>query len=133
MSIPELARAVGRVLEGHGGVRVALLFGSQARGKARVDSDVDLAIDSSGADLLELASALTLALGREVDLVALDDAGVPLLEELLRDAVVVYEAFPGAAASWRARALTTLETDRPWFARMRDAWLRRLASQGQGI
>jgi hypothetical protein len=62
--------------------------------------------------------------------VALPDAGVPLIEELLRDAIVVYEQPAYAAASWRARVIADLEIDRPWYARMRDAWLRTVAERG---
>jgi predicted nucleotidyltransferase len=111
-------------------VQLALLFGSRARDSATDDSDVDLAVRAEGTDMAELAHALSRRLGSEVDLVSLEDPGVPLLEELVRDAVVVYERHPGAGASWRTRALVTLETDRPWFARMRDAWLRTVADEG---
>lgn len=111
-------------------VELALLFGSQARGAARADSDVDIAVWAPGADLLALGAELGRVLGKDVDVVSLEDPGVPLLEELIRDAVVVFERRPGAAPTWRAHALATLETDRPWFARMRDAWLKTVAAQG---
>lgn len=112
------------------GVRLGLLFGSWARGEQRVGSDVDVAVLGS-ADRLELAAELGRALGREVQVLSLDaELGVPLLEELVRDAVVVFEGEPGAAARWRTRALIDLETDRPWYARMREAWLRRVAERG---
>ncbi len=113
------------------GIRLALLFGSVARGTAGADSDVDLAIDAEpSVDLLAVASELSLGLGREVQIVALRDAGVPLLEELLRDAVVAYQGSPNAAAAWRTRALLELDLDRPGYARMRDAWLARVARRG---
>jgi predicted nucleotidyltransferase len=124
--------ALRHVLARQSGMRLAILFGSVARGTANEQSDVDLAVDvEPGADLAALASELTIAAGREVDLVRLSDAGVPLLEELVRDGVVVYEV-PHAAARWRAHVLADLEIDRPWYARMRDAWLRRVAAQGLG-
>ena len=41
-------------------------------------------------------------------------------------------ARPGAAGRWLARALSQLETDRPWYERMRDAYLRKLAGQTGG-
>lgn len=111
-------------------VGLALLFGSRARGTATAASDVDLAVRAAGADLLGLAAALSRAAGHEVDVVELDGAGLPLLERIVRDGVVVHEARRGAAALWRARALATLETDRPWLARMREAWLARVAATG---
>ena len=79
---------------------------------------------------MRIAAQLSAALGVEVDLVVLGDAGVPLLDEIVRDGVVAYEATPYAAARWRTRALIDLETDRPWYARMRDAWLASVAAQG---
>ena len=114
----------------HESVEVALLFGSHARGSARPDSDVDVAVLGRGMDRLAIAAALSARVRREVDVVDLADPSIPLLEELVRDAIVVHEASPGAAALWRSRVLAQLETDRPWYARMRDAWLARVAERG---
>jgi hypothetical protein len=58
--------------------------------------------------------------------VRLEGASIPLLDELLRDAVLVVEGEPGAYALWRSRTLASLELDRPWFERMRDAHLQQL-------
>lgn len=124
-----LRQALGAVA----GVRLALLFGSVARGAEQAESDLDLAVDvAEDVDLPDLSAALSRAIGREVELVRLRDAGVPLLDELVRDAITVHEGTPGAAARWRAHTLVDLEIDRPWFARMRDAWLRRVAERGLG-
>jgi predicted nucleotidyltransferase len=112
------------------GVRLVLLFGSEARGRATEASDVDVAVFAPGEDLLVLASGLSEASGREVDVVSLEDPGIPLLEELLRDAELLYEREPGAYATWRSRALTLLDIDGPAHARMRDAWLARVARAG---
>jgi len=109
-------------------VELAIAFGSRARDRASGSSDLDVAV--RGRDRLGLTAHLSLALGVEVDVVDLDAPTIPLLEALVRDGVVVHEARKGAAARWRAVALATLETDRPWFARMRDAWLARVAREG---
>jgi predicted nucleotidyltransferase len=77
-------------------VRVAILFGSQARGTARPDSDADIAVDAPGVDMLSLGAALAQALEREVDVVPLEDASIPLLEHLVRDGIVVHEGWPSA-------------------------------------
>lgn len=130
MSVKDIAARLHQALAGRKDVRVAVLFGSEARGTARAGSDVDVAVDAPGADILEIAAALSEALSREVDVVPLEDATIPLLEQLVRDGIVVHEAYPGAGALWRSHALTSLETDRPWFARMRDAWLSRVREQG---
>lgn len=70
-------------------VQVAVAFGSLARGEARFDSDVDVAVltdrrltSERRAALMELVSSVT---GRAVDLVDLRAAGVPLLRSVFRD------------------------------------------------
>src|SRR4051812_14341338 len=107
MSSFDRANQVRRALAGRSDVRLAMLFGSQARGTARPDSDVDLAIDAPDAAPLELMAPLSVALGCEVDVVVLEDAGQPLLEAIPRDGVVVHESRRGAGAAWRANVLTT--------------------------
>lgn len=111
-------------------VRLALLFGSWARGDADERSDVDLAVDGLNLDLLALSGRLSARLGREVDVVSLASPSIPLLEQLVADSVVVHEDAHGRAAQWRTAALLQLEIDRPWYRRMRDAWLSRVARQG---
>lgn len=81
----DLERSVARALEPLEDVRLAYLFGSRARGTARTDSDLDLAVrlrapDATGraALTLDVIAALTDALGslgERVDLLDLDRAG----------------------------------------------------------
>ena len=130
MPPPDLLAELRRTLAASGEVRLAILFGSRARGTAHAGSDLDLAVDAPGADLLDVGARLSLALDCEVDVLSLADPGVPLLEALLRDGIVVYEGNAGAGARWRSHALTSLETDRPWFSRMQEAWLKRVAERG---
>ena len=111
-------------------VRLALLFGSEARGTARGDSDVDVAVDASPTSLGQVAAALSSRLGAEVDVVRLDTASIPLLEALIAEGIVLHESKPGAGALWRSRVLAQLETDRPWYRRQRDAWIQRVAEHG---
>jgi predicted nucleotidyltransferase len=119
-------------LTGRKEIRLALLFGSFARGRARPDSDVDVAVLGRDLDLPLLAADLTDAARRQVDVVDLSQAGYPLIQALLRDSIVVHQGAPGEAAAWRTRAILEAETDRPWFERMRDAYLKRLAERGHG-
>jgi predicted nucleotidyltransferase len=109
---------------------LALLFGSFARGEQRADSDIDVAVSGASLDPLELAAVAARATGRDVHVVRLHEAPIPLLESLIDDGVVLCEGYAGAAASWRARVLADLELDRPWYARQRDAWLRQVQEQG---
>jgi len=128
MAAQDTIAALRSVFDSRDDVELALLFGSTARGQARADSDVDVAVHAPSADLLELAARISDATAREVDIVALADATLPLLEELVRDSIVIHEGRPGAAARWRFHALLTLETDGPIYRRMRDAFLAKLAS-----
>jgi len=123
-------QAIRECLLGRLDVQLALVFGSRARGTATPTSDVDVAVGAPSIDLLDLAALLSRATGLEVDVVDLEHAGVPLLARIVREGVLVHEARPGTAATWRAQALADLETDAPWFARMREAWLARVAARG---
>lgn len=127
----QLVERLGRVLARHPEVRLALLFGSQARGAGGPGSDVDVAVEGP-VDRLGLAAELAGAAGVDVDVVDVQSGGYPLLRALLRDGVVLHEGEPHAAARFRTRAILQTETDRPWFERMRDAYLRRLAVRADG-
>ncbi len=120
-----------RALSGREDVRLALLFGSRARGCAGSRSDADLAVEAPGVDLWTLAADLSQAAGLEVDVVDLREAGYPLLKAVLRDGLLVHQGQKGALGSWRSQAIAQVELDRPWFERMRDGFLRRLA-EGHG-
>jgi len=79
------------VLQHHGELELAILFGSLARNAARQHSDVDLAI-SAGSPLpaearIALIEELASATGRPVDLVDLTQAGEPLLGQILTTGV----------------------------------------------
>ena len=119
------------VLSRSEGVRFAVLFGSQAKGTSQPGSDLDLALHGAAPDRVgEIGGLLSERLGQEVDIVRLEEATIPLLEDLIDHSVVVYEATAGSAALWRSRVLAELEIDRPWYHRMRDAWLSKVAEQG---
>ena len=114
---------------GFAGLQVALLFGSVARGRARPDSDVDLAVFGD-VDPLALSGALSTVLCREVDVVRIEGAPIPLLDSIVREGHVAFERTPGAAATLRSRLLASLEVDRPWYGRMQRAFLARVAERG---
>lgn len=91
---------------------------------------VDLAVQvAEDYDLAALSSRLSLAVGREVGIISLRDPGVPMIEELLRDAIVVHEGEYGAGATWRSRAWLDREIDLPWYERMLAAKLADLATR----
>lgn len=69
-------------------VRQAIVFGSVAAGRARADSDLDLAVDLgrplAAEDHRSLVARLATLSGRPVDLVDLRTVGEPLLGQILR-------------------------------------------------
>jgi predicted nucleotidyltransferase len=127
-----VVESLRKALRGRRDIRLALLFGSRAKGRARPDSDADVAVLGKDLNLFSLMSDLSEAAGVEVDVVSLADPGYPLLNALLRDSIVLHEGEQGAAATWRSRAWLQAETDRPWFERMRDSFLRHMAEERNG-
>lgn len=129
---PALVETLRAALAGHQDVKLALLFGSRARGRFRPDSDVDVAYLGRDVDPLELAYHLSLAAHLEIDLVDLSNAGYPLKNAVLRDGVVLHQGERGVEARWRSHTIMELELDRPGWERMRDAFLKRLAEGRHG-
>lgn len=98
-----VAEAIASVVEAHPEVASAWLFGSVARGDARPDSDVDVAIlfaDSRATPLSHhrllgtIAVELEAALGRRVDLVVLDAQPPVFRYRVLSEGQRVYDAVP---------------------------------------
>lgn len=95
-----IERTIEKHLRDREEVVAAWLFGSQARGTARADSDVDVAVllrdgaPRSLADLQALdaiGAELETALQCEVDVIACNGAAPDLMHRVLRDGVLVHE------------------------------------------
>ena len=88
---PGLQSTLRQALTEHGGVSLAILFGSQATGHATPLSDLDLAVQMAtpleAADKIALIERLALATGLPVDLIDLKHAGEPLLGQILKHGV----------------------------------------------
>lgn len=114
-----------------GWIRLAILFGSRATGKASTGSDFDVAVLASRevtlAEELTLASRVSAVTRTEVDIVRLDSAEPLVAREVALNGVRIYEVQPGLFTAWRARAISEWldfnETMAPFHAR----FLRRLA------
>ena len=112
MAADDLERQLRTALAGaRSDVVAAYLFGSQSRGTARPDSDVDVAIlmrgdppstlDGMGLDIL---ADLELALHRRVDLVVLNHAPPDLVHRVLRDKRIVLDRDRSARIQFEVRA-----------------------------
>lgn len=108
--IGAVSEAISQILSGHPRVRFAYLFGSAAKGTARPDSDIDVAVFfGSGAEpneapsgtgggdrvdrarrALELESELERGLERPVQVVSLDDAPLGLAHNVLRSGKLLH-------------------------------------------
>jgi predicted nucleotidyltransferase len=82
---PDLLEVLNRFPQ----LELALVFGSVAQGRARADSDLDIAVAAGHRPLttdekIALVAALAERTGRPVDLIDLHDAGEPLLGQILR-------------------------------------------------
>jgi predicted nucleotidyltransferase len=101
----DLAR-VAQALESWPDVRLAVLFGSTARGTAGRASDLDIGVSvPRAADLVALRVALQRASGQEVDVIRLEEAAPLLRFQIARDARVIVERVAYAWADFRARAM----------------------------
>lgn len=95
----------------HDGIVCVYLYGSMARGMARPESDVDVAVlyaqdppqtlEGLG---FELADSLEQLLARPVDLVILNRASVDFIHRVLRDGVLVYDGDPSARIRFEVHA-----------------------------
>jgi predicted nucleotidyltransferase len=79
---------IQQVLTRHGDIRLAILFGSLAKGSATAESDLDLAIlmdvPLPAETKMALIGELSQAMGRPVDLIDLRVTGESILGQILK-------------------------------------------------
>jgi uncharacterized protein len=104
------------------------VYGSHARGHARPDSDLDVAVllppDQPPFDLLDTVSRISAKVGRSVDLVDLRRASDVLRREVLEHGVAAYQADPDRVLEWEAQAMTRYGHYRREVAPILDAFDR---------
>ena len=130
MQDDELTENLRFFLKSEQSIRLAILFGSIARGTARTDSDVDLAVlQDQPLSIIEktaLIEKISVISGRPVDLIDLTTVGEPLLGEILRG-----KRLTGSDENF-ARLLTRHLVDTADFLPLqqrilkerRDAWIK---------
>ena len=84
----DLNNHIQQILTRRGRIRLAILFGSLAKGRATPESDLDLAVlmdaPLSAETRIALIGELSQAMGRPVDLIDLRVSGEPILGQILK-------------------------------------------------
>ena len=135
LTLPALDLIVAALCSGPP-VRLAILFGSTARGTQRIDSDIDIGIVPEDPELslneeLTLQTELSRVSGRQVDLVRLDRASTLLRWQVVRYGRALVEAVPFAAARFTADTVAEYLDFAPAFERAAENFRRGLTA-GRG-
>lgn len=112
-------------------LRVAILFGSAARGRLRPDSDIDVGIIPEDSNLplhaeLELQATLERACGCAVDLVRLDRASTLLKWEAVRHGILILTRSRADHVGFIVRAALEYADLAPALSRASSAFRKRL-------
>ena len=119
-----VSRDVARCVSSRREIQAAYVFGSVATGRARRDSDVDVAVllarplkgDRALAYRLQLMSDLGSALGRlNVDVVILNDAPPLLAHRVLSKGRLVFQRSPSARVRFQVRTASRYSDLLPMF------------------
>jgi len=119
-------------------LKLAVLFGSTARGQARPKSDVDLGIllDPYSPELrFQVEAELGRAAGRPVDVILLDDAPPLLRFEIAREGVLLFQREDHRWTDFKARAMVDWWDWAPTHRMIAAGVVRRLRERiadGQG-
>jgi len=117
-------------------LKLAVLFGSTARGEARPRSDVDLGVllETYTPDLrFKVEAELGRAAGRAVDVILLDDAPPLLRFEIARDGVLLFQREDHLWTDFKARAMVDWWDWAPTYRKILAGVTRRLHEEaGRG-
>jgi uncharacterized protein len=122
--------AIQQVLGAFDFIKLALLFGSVAKGTARADSDLDIAVEGleplSAQQRIALIEQLASATGRPVDLIDLKTVTQPLLNQIMQTGVRVVGS-SDRHADWATRNVFDQADFVPYQQRLlaerRKAWI----------
>jgi len=119
-------------------LKLAVLFGSTARGQARPKSDVDLGVllDPYSPELrFQVEAELGRAAGRPVDVILLDDAPPLLRFEIAREGILLFEREDHRWTDFKTRAMVDWWDWAPTHRMIAAGVVRRLRERianGQG-
>lgn len=119
-------------------LKLAVLFGSTARGQARPKSDVDLGVllDPYSPELrFQVEAELGRAAGRPVDVILLDDAPPLLRFEIAREGILLFQREDHRWTDFKARAMVDWWDWAPTHRMIAAGVVRRLRERianGQG-
>jgi predicted nucleotidyltransferase len=130
---PELAHEMQRLVARWPDVRLVVVFGSVATGRARPDSDVDVGVLGGGFwEQLDVGSEIGRLTGHEPQVIDLAAASDWLRFEVARDGLILHEHEPGAWARFRAESAVRYFDLAPIIALCADGVRRRLARDAEG-
>ena len=127
-----VVNALRSALEPHENVRLAILFGSQARGRTRPDSDFDVLLRLEPEDRESsraVDAAIIDAVGPNVHVVYEDEAPPLLRLEIARHGVVLKEAEEGDWVGFKRQAMVDWWDWAPWAQTIESAAIRRLRDE----
>ena len=115
----DIDQLIRDVLQDHPCISLAILFGSMAKGSARPDSDLDLAVYAgrplAAEEKMRLIEALAVLIGRPVDLVDMHTAGLPVLGQIFSKGRRIH-----GSSSLYASLLTRFQIDSADFMPIRQ-------------
>jgi len=119
-------------------VQAVFLFGSFAKGKSRPASDVDMAVlldpavpEGSYLDRrLQWMSDLSNQLGREADVIILNEAGPVLKHQVFEHGRLLYETDRQQTTSFKARSMIEYVDWLPYKERLDKATLQHFSATG---
>ena len=124
---------IRRVLHRYPDIKLCIVFGSTATGKASFDSDLDIAVAAeqplSSGKCLELIEELSAATNREIDLIDLMTATGPISKQALSMGVVVQNLNKGLYAGIISRMLFNQADMMPYYERILRERRRRFINE----
>ena len=108
---------LSEALSGRADLRLAILYGSAAKGALRADSDIDLTValekPMTPADLMAIMETVTAACGRPADVADLRTAGGLFLHQILSKGTLFVNRDPALYHDLAARSLEFIEDIQP--------------------